>query len=166
MALPAHPGRKPLIQFCNHFTDGRTPWTSDQPDAKPLPKHRTTETQTKRIHTSNIHALSGIRTYDSNVRESEDSSCLRLRACCVRLTDTIYACNTLYYEECTVNWRTGICPYAFAHETKFCDVHGMNIWHLLVEIWGLAFYWLYHYSNDNLRSYHWARGLWLIKIYL
>jgi hypothetical protein len=26
----------------DHFTDGRTPWTSDQPGARPLPKHRTT----------------------------------------------------------------------------------------------------------------------------
>jgi hypothetical protein len=28
------------FQFHNHFTDGRTPWTSDQLVAKPLPKHR------------------------------------------------------------------------------------------------------------------------------
>jgi hypothetical protein len=30
-----------LLHFDN-FTDGRTPWTSDQPVARPLPKHRTT----------------------------------------------------------------------------------------------------------------------------
>jgi hypothetical protein len=41
MALPAHSGPRPPIQFRNHFfTDGRTPWTSDQPVARPLPKHR------------------------------------------------------------------------------------------------------------------------------
>jgi hypothetical protein len=28
------------------FTDGRTPWTGDQLVARPLPKHRTTQTQT------------------------------------------------------------------------------------------------------------------------
>jgi hypothetical protein len=66
------------------FTFGRTPWTSDQPVARPLPKHRTTQTQNKSIHTHththtpNIHNLSGIRTHDHSVRASEDSSCLRL----------------------------------------------------------------------------------------
>jgi hypothetical protein len=29
----------------NHSIDGRTPWTSDWPVARPLPKHRTTQTQ-------------------------------------------------------------------------------------------------------------------------
>jgi hypothetical protein len=33
--------------YFDHFTDGRTPWTSDQLVAKPLPKHRTTQTQNK-----------------------------------------------------------------------------------------------------------------------
>jgi hypothetical protein len=80
MALPAHSGPWPLIHFRNHFyTDGRTPWTSDQSVARPLPTHRTTRTQNKRIHTRNIHALSGIRTHDPSVRASEDISYLRLR---------------------------------------------------------------------------------------
>jgi hypothetical protein len=34
MALPAHSEPWPLIQFRNH------PWTSDQPVARPLPKHK------------------------------------------------------------------------------------------------------------------------------
>jgi hypothetical protein len=33
--------------YFDHFTDGRTPWTSDQLVARPLPKHRTTQTHTK-----------------------------------------------------------------------------------------------------------------------
>jgi hypothetical protein len=35
-------GPWPLLffQFHDHFTDGRTPWTSDQLIARPLPKHR------------------------------------------------------------------------------------------------------------------------------
>jgi hypothetical protein len=32
------------------FADGRTPWTSDQPVARPLRTQRTTQTQNKRIH--------------------------------------------------------------------------------------------------------------------
>jgi hypothetical protein len=38
------------FQFHDHFTDGRTPWTSDQLIARPLPKHGTTQTQNKHIH--------------------------------------------------------------------------------------------------------------------
>jgi hypothetical protein len=87
MALPAHSGPWTLIQFHNHFfTDGRTPWMSDQLVARPLPIHRTTQTQNKRIHTPNIHALSGIRTHDPSVRASEDSSCLTPRSYCDRQT--------------------------------------------------------------------------------
>jgi hypothetical protein len=74
MALPAHSGPRPLIQFRNNFfTVGRTTWTGDQPVARLLPKHRTTQTQNKRIHTPNIHALTGIRTHDPSVRAGEDA---------------------------------------------------------------------------------------------
>jgi hypothetical protein len=65
-----------LSFFFNQFTDGRTPWTSDQPVARPLPKHRTTQTQ-KNAYTPNIHALSEFRTHDHGFRASEDSACLR-----------------------------------------------------------------------------------------
>jgi hypothetical protein len=54
------------------FTDGRTPWTSDQLVARPLPKHGTTQT-----HTPNIHVLCWIRTHDPGFRASEDSAYLR-----------------------------------------------------------------------------------------
>jgi hypothetical protein len=59
------------------FTDGRTPWTGDQLVARPLSKHRTTQTQNKRKHTPNIHALTGIRTHDPGFRASEDSTRLK-----------------------------------------------------------------------------------------
>jgi hypothetical protein len=53
VALQPFVGPWPLLQFHNLFyTDGRTPWTSDQPLARPLPKHRTTQTQNKRTQTS------------------------------------------------------------------------------------------------------------------
>jgi hypothetical protein len=32
------------------YTDGRIPWTSNKPVARPLPIHGTTQTQVKRIH--------------------------------------------------------------------------------------------------------------------
>jgi hypothetical protein len=71
-------GSWPLIfSLIINFTDCRTPWTSDQLVARPPPKHRTTRTQNKHIHTPNIHALSGIRAHDPGFRASENSSCLR-----------------------------------------------------------------------------------------
>jgi hypothetical protein len=38
-------GPWPLFQFLNLYTVGRTPWTGDQPVARPLPTHRTTQTE-------------------------------------------------------------------------------------------------------------------------
>jgi hypothetical protein len=85
MALPAHSRPWPLIHFRNHFSQiRRTPWASDHLVAKPLPKHRTTQTQKKHIHIPNIHALSVIRTHDPSVRASEDSLCFRPRGYCDR----------------------------------------------------------------------------------
>jgi hypothetical protein len=53
MALQLFVQPWPLLQFSNLFyADGRTPWTSDQPVARPLPIHRTTQTQNKGIQTS------------------------------------------------------------------------------------------------------------------
>jgi hypothetical protein len=87
MALPVHSGPRPLIQFHSHFlADGKTPWTRDQPAAKPLTEHRATQTQNRRIYKINIHALNGIRTHDPSVRASEESSCFRPRGYCGRLT--------------------------------------------------------------------------------
>jgi hypothetical protein len=49
MALQPFVGPWPLLQFRNLcYTDGKTPWASDQPVARPLPTHRTTKTQNKR----------------------------------------------------------------------------------------------------------------------
>jgi hypothetical protein len=67
----------PSFQSPDLFTIGGIPWTSDQLIIRPLPKHRTVQTQIKHIYTPNIHALSGIRTHDHSVRTSEESSCLR-----------------------------------------------------------------------------------------
>jgi hypothetical protein len=40
------------FQFLNLYTIHRTPWTGDQPVARPLSTHRTTQTQNKRTQTS------------------------------------------------------------------------------------------------------------------
>jgi hypothetical protein len=41
-----------LFQFLNLYTVGRTPWTGNQPVARPLPTHRITQTQNKTTQTS------------------------------------------------------------------------------------------------------------------
>jgi hypothetical protein len=43
-------GPWPLFQYLNLYTVGGTPWTGNQPVAKPLPTHTTTQTQNKRRH--------------------------------------------------------------------------------------------------------------------
>jgi hypothetical protein len=73
MALQPFVGPWPLLQFRNHFyTDGSTPWTSDRPVGRSLPKHRINAY-------TNIHAFSEIRTHDPNIRASDGSSCFRPR---------------------------------------------------------------------------------------
>jgi hypothetical protein len=41
-----------FFSFLILYTVGKTPWTGDQPVARPLPKRRTTQTQNKRTKTS------------------------------------------------------------------------------------------------------------------
>jgi hypothetical protein len=52
MALQPFVGTWPLVSFLIFYTVSRTPWTGDQPVTRPLPIHRTTQTQNKRIQTS------------------------------------------------------------------------------------------------------------------
>jgi hypothetical protein len=103
---PVGPGL--CFHFHDHFTDSRTPWTSDQLVARPLSKHRTTQTQNKHIHTPTIHALCGIRTHDPRFRGSEDSSCLRQLSYRDRPT-AIYAWKLLctkYRERLSIEFST------------------------------------------------------------
>jgi hypothetical protein len=58
-------GPWPLFQFLNLDIVGRTPWTGDQPVARPLPAHRTAQTQKK--HTD-IRTSSVIRSQGSSGR--------------------------------------------------------------------------------------------------
>jgi hypothetical protein len=52
MALQSFCGTLPLFQFLILYTVSRTPWTGDQPVARPFPTYRTTRTQNKRTQTS------------------------------------------------------------------------------------------------------------------
>jgi hypothetical protein len=52
MALQPFVDLDNVFSFLILYTVGMTPWTSDQPVARPLPTHRTTQTQNKRTQTS------------------------------------------------------------------------------------------------------------------
>jgi hypothetical protein len=79
MALPAHSEAWSLIHFRNHFSQ-RVVLTG-----RVISSSQGHYLNTEHKHISNIHALSGIRTHDPSVWESEDSSCLRPRGYCDRL---------------------------------------------------------------------------------
>jgi hypothetical protein len=72
MALPAHSGPSLLFNSVIIF-HGR--W--DFLDEWSARRKVATQTRDNRIHTPNIHTLSGVWTHDPCVRASEDSSCLK-----------------------------------------------------------------------------------------
>jgi hypothetical protein len=81
MPLQPFVGPWPLLQYHNLlYTDGRTPWTGDQPVARPLPTRRATQTQNKQTHR---HAcLEWVSNPRSHVQASENSTCLGPRGHC------------------------------------------------------------------------------------
>jgi hypothetical protein len=69
----AGPGLHFSFLFYTHF--GKSPWTSDQPVVRHLPKHRQHRHRETHIH---VHPCpKWDRTHEYSVRASEDSSCLR-----------------------------------------------------------------------------------------
>jgi hypothetical protein len=88
VVLPAHSRPRPLIQFRNHFSQTvGTPWTSDQPVARPLPKHRTTQAEQTHIHTqthTHTHTKHPCLDWDSNPWFQRPSERLRPRGYCDR----------------------------------------------------------------------------------
>jgi hypothetical protein len=73
MALQPFVGHWPLFifSFVILHTVGRTPWTVDQPVARPLPTHRTTQTQNK--HTQTSMPRVGFEPTTPSARADEDS---------------------------------------------------------------------------------------------
>jgi hypothetical protein len=67
----------------------------------PLPTHK------HRAHNRDIHALSGIRTHEPNLRTREDGSCLRQRGHCDRLLIALSCVIRCFYDrdvKITVFW--------------------------------------------------------------
>jgi hypothetical protein len=99
-----------FFQSLNLYTVGRTPWTGDQPVARPLPTHTTKQTQNKRIQTSmpavgfeptipmfelvkTVYTLDRVATvigHLSNYVMNFSKGC-----CCHSGCDTVYSCTCL-----------------------------------------------------------------------
>jgi hypothetical protein len=79
-----------LLYFRNFiYTDRRTPWTSDQPVARPLPTHSTTQTQKK--HTHRHPCLEWFSNSWSKLSSERGSSCLRPRGHHIRPIFLLFA---------------------------------------------------------------------------
>jgi hypothetical protein len=63
-----------FFSFLIFYTVGRTPWTEDHSVARPLPAHRTAQTQYKTR--TQIHASSGIRTQTKIVHDLDRAATL------------------------------------------------------------------------------------------
>jgi hypothetical protein len=73
------PYRAPCFSFSSviiFYTDGKTPWTINKPVARPLPIHRTTQTQNKRI------LKHSFLEWDSNPRSQRPSAACILYPWC------------------------------------------------------------------------------------
>jgi hypothetical protein len=102
------------LAFLNGLLDpqtiGRTPWLGDQSNARPLPKHRTTQYRNTQTH---IHAPSRIPTWDLNVQSVVDNTCLRLLGYWDRPCDTLMTKITFgLYITLTVT----VCSPSLQHE--------------------------------------------------
>jgi hypothetical protein len=118
-----------FFQFLDHFTDGRTPWTSDQLIARALPKHRTTQTQNKYIHIPDIHALCGIRTHDPGFWVSKDSTCLRRFSYRDRRKGgrVFRMFNDEKLDEISIRFNNSLCKPKISHLVFFWKKSSMNV---------------------------------------
>jgi hypothetical protein len=120
-------GSWPLFQFHDHFTDGRTPWVSDQLVARPLSKYRTTQTEWTYTHTKHPCLVWDLNS-DPSFRASEDSSCLRPLGCCDKPFDIIWCwkenlahcCQGTCFLLITAQGKQFLPVVASAHDTHSC----------------------------------------------
>jgi hypothetical protein len=89
-------GSWPLFQFLNLYKFSRTPWTGDQPVARPPLTHRTTQIQNKRTQTSMPRMV-----FEPTIpafEQAKQDSCLRPRGHSDPLLDTLQGLNWLRME--------------------------------------------------------------------
>jgi hypothetical protein len=109
-----------FFSFLIQYTVASTPWTGDQPIARPL----LTQQEKRRINACNIdtNILSGIRTHGPSLRASEDSSGLRPYGHCDRLSSIIRYINIyiavfpVLFKILRLNSLGDVCFYEFPFE--------------------------------------------------
>jgi hypothetical protein len=105
------------VQFRNHFSQtvgllGRV--------ISPSQSRYLNTVQHKRMHTPNIHSLSGIRTNDPSVRAREDSSRLRPRGYCDRhLQHYAYFKQRMESATTSINWFPGHLQHVILTENAY-----------------------------------------------
>jgi hypothetical protein len=79
MALQPFVEPSTLFQFLIQYTVGRTPWTRDQPVARPEPKHRTTQRENTRTQTTSCksYKLRGLSP-QANYIDRSTAACRRI----------------------------------------------------------------------------------------
>jgi hypothetical protein len=128
--LPAHSEPRPLIQFRIHFSQtvgllGRV-ISSSQGRYLYTGQHK----QNKRIHTPNIHSLSGIRTHNPSIRTNEDSSCHRPRGYCDRHVLRMRACFYQVSSNFVMEWVTLLCRTREVLDINLSPESGNPYWGL------------------------------------
>jgi hypothetical protein len=104
-----------LFSFLILYAVDRTPWTGDNPFARPLPTHRRTQTQKKRTHSHPCFE------WDSNPRPqcsvNEDSSSLTPRGHCDRLFHIVF-------------FEIPVCIYMYIRSRRYNSLH--SFWPLTI----------------------------------
>jgi hypothetical protein len=92
MALEPFFGPWRLFQFLNVYIVGRTLWMGDQPVARPLPIHRTTQTENKPTQISMPRVG-----FETNIRAGEDNLCLTPRGHCDKQSRELVSSSVLIW---------------------------------------------------------------------
>jgi hypothetical protein len=116
------------------YTVGRTSWTGDQPVARPLPTHRTTQSQSKRTQTSmswvgleptilvferakRVHALDG-----SETKRFKDTLCSKVGATGKIYINIYNPTNSLSHTVQPWSWRRNISPKLWYPPSSLCGI--------------------------------------------
>jgi hypothetical protein len=126
-----------LLQFRNLlYTDGRTPWTSDQPVPRPLPTHRTTQTQNKRTHKHPCLELD----WNPWSQRSSEGKKFHFSPVLIILGPTLFKhlsfeaiyeyCHLIYFKP-RVYWEYVTFVWGNNDFNKVVDVHAIHMSHIL-----------------------------------
>jgi hypothetical protein len=138
VALQPFVGPWPRLRFVTMYKDSMTAWMGDQPVVRPLPTHRTAQTQQKRAHTYMPQV--GFEPATPSVRAGEECiSCLRPHG-----------------------HRDQLCTYIISIKYTFCNCRIVAMLSLMVLFLACIFYpqissvlqWSYKHFTAGMTSWH------------